>query len=94
VEQHDDTFDIGGSINFSKLISGGSNSSKDVFAQIDLINEIGKDHSAVMHLLSDRVAQVKPLGQWLESGNLKQYFQILEGLTKDGVVLDCLRAVL
>ncbi|CAD8079732.1 unnamed protein product [Paramecium primaurelia] len=75
-------------VNLSSFVIDDENKMK--FIQIDLINEIQKDHNRVNQILKQRINYMKPIIYWWSNNNIKSAINAINQLTEPSILFDAL----
>ncbi|CAD8103798.1 unnamed protein product [Paramecium sonneborni] len=75
-------------VNLSSFVIDDENKIK--FIQIDLINEIEKDHNRVMQILKQRINYMKPIIYWWSNNNIKSAINAINQLMEPSILFDAL----
>ncbi|CAD8205484.1 unnamed protein product [Paramecium pentaurelia] len=75
-------------VNLSSFVIDDENKLK--FIQIDLINEIEKDHNRVKQILKQRINYMKPIIYWWSNNNLKSAINAINQLVEPSILFDAL----
>ncbi|CAK75740.1 unnamed protein product (macronuclear) [Paramecium tetraurelia] len=75
-------------VNLSSFVIDDENKLK--FIQIDMINEIQKDHNRVMQILKQRINYMKPIMYWWSNNNIKSAINAINQLVEPSILFDAL----